>query len=191
MTLNELVQRVKRRLTMMNPAWAYGELEIMAAIPTGIQRLSVKVMRDPNMDVLLRQNYSVTLDASGVGNLLTATGAITGLAGEILFEGIPFDSVLDGDSNVLVYIPHYQDFLRPQPTVFGYYCTERERILTRAINTSVNGPLDIVGAPGPLTVTASFAPTNVTDVATELTDNLIDEVVGVVTAMPVMEAQAA
>ena len=180
MTAGDLVQYAKRRLSTPDPdMWADRDLEIYAAIPSAIQRLSVYVMRNPDLDVLLQQDYTVTLDGSGVGNLLTATGSITGVAGELLFEGIPFDTVIDSSNNILSYMPHYHDFLRPASIAFGYYCTVKDRILTRAIGTVVNSPADIVTAASPLTVTASYAPAAVTSIPTELGDNIIDMLVEV------------
>lgn len=182
MTLNELIQYAKRRL-VIDPLLRLKtdiELDIAAAIPTAIHEMSIKVMRDAHLRPLLQQSYSVALDGSGIGNLLTATGSLTTNAGEILQEGVPMGLVRDAENNDLVWIPNLADFYRPAPTVFGYYTLVAQRIYTRAISAQVNSIADIVSAPTPLTVIASFAPAEVADVPEEIEDDLVGHVVEVV-----------
>jgi hypothetical protein len=157
--------------------WPSSEIEIAASVPDALHELSMAVMADPARRPWLTQDFAVTLDAAGEGDLLTAVGSITGETGEIILDGIWYGVVLDADSNILVPLMHYADFLKPQPTVFSYYTLKDQIIATRAINTAVNGPLDIVGVSGPLTITASFTPINVTDLPLSLEDDAVRHLV--------------
>ena len=181
MTADQLVEYVTRRLHAASPTneWAKNRVNILAAIPAGIHELARKVMFDPSLRPLLQQDYSVSLNGSGVGDLLAATGSVTSAAGDILLDGVHLGVVRDADGNLLVNIPHYRGFLRPQPTVFAYYCLVDRKIYTRALNTAVNLPTDIVSVTGPLTVTANFAPASVTHIPTEIEDDLVGHVVEV------------
>lgn len=184
MTKSELVERAKRQLNAGQPQphlWPDSEIDLAACVKQAISDLSVEVMRDSTRRTLLQQTYSVTLDGSGVGDLLAATGSITSNAGEILMEGVKYGVVLDADSNPLKPLVHYSDFLSPQQLVYGYYCLKDRKILTRAIDTVVNGPLDIVGVTSPLTITANFEPAEVDDVPSELEAELVNALCKVVT----------
>jgi len=151
-----------------------------ACVDQALASLAQKVMEDDSYRSLLQQTYSVALDASGVGDPLAATGSITGVAGEILMDGIRFGAVTDGSNNILKPLTHYSDFLGPQLTVFGYYCLKDRKILTRAIDAVVNGPADIQSAATPLSVVASFQPAVVDNVPAELEDMAIQELVSIV-----------
>src|SRR5262245_37935744 len=120
MTRDELVERAKRQLNAGQPesAWPAAEIDIDACIMVAANQLADQVMADPYERALLQQTYSVTLDVNGQGDLLTATGSITGLAGEILLDGIRAGNVLDNDQNQLQPLLHYADFLKPQATVY-------------------------------------------------------------------------
>lgn len=181
MTADQLVEYVTRRLQAAAPTneWPKNRLNIAAAIPAAIHELAMEVMRDDARRSLLQQDYSVSLNGAGVGDLLAATGSVTSAAGEVLLGGVHLGSVRDADGNLLVNIPQYRDFQRPQPTIFAYYCLVDRKIYTRAINTPVLSPSDIVGVSGPLTVTASFAPASVANVPTEIEDDLVARVVEV------------
>lgn len=135
-------------------------------------------MMDTSFRALLQQAFAVTLDGAGEGDLTTATGAI---AGTILLDGMRYGVVIDANGNILQPIAHYADFLRPQATVFGYYNLKNNHIATRAINVQANGPLEIVGANGPLSITANFTPNAVDDFKPELDDMLIQALCNVVT----------
>lgn len=182
MTANELVQYAKRRLAALpeSSGWPLQEIAIASCIPAAIHEFANRVMHDDAQRGLLQQIYTVVLDGAGEGNLLTPPGSVTGLAGEILQEGVYLGVVLDGDNNILAPLRHYLDFLRPQPVVYGYYNLSDKIIRTRAINLQVNVPLDIVSATSPLTITASYAPANVTDIPVELQDDLVGYLVEVV-----------
>lgn len=176
MTKEELIERAKRHLNLPD-----AEIEIAACIMVAGNELADEVMNDAYMRALLQQTYSVPLDGNGQGDLLAATGSITGVAGEILIDGVRSGVVLDNDGNQLQPLLHYNDFLRPQPAVYGYYCVkDRDKILTRAIGQQVNAPSDVVGASGPLTITASYAPEAVTSFPPELDDKLVRKLVDVV-----------
>jgi len=184
MTVDELIERSKRLLNAGQPqphSWPDAEIDIGACIMVASNDLATDVMDDPYLRPLLQQTYSVTLDGSGQGSLLTVTGSITGLAGEILLEGVRYGVVLDTDNNRLQPLLHYADFLSPQPTVYAYYTIkDRDKILTRAISTPVNGPADIQGVNGPLSILASFAPDLVTGFPQELEEKLVHKLVNVV-----------
>jgi hypothetical protein len=183
MTLSELIEAAKRRLTAGSPdsrLWAVAELDLAACVQAAIHELANDVMRDPERRAWLQQQYTVNLNGAGEStDLLTAAGSITGEAGEIILEGINLGAVIDADGNVLVCLPHYADFLRPQPTAFAYYCLKGQVIATRALNTVVNTPADIQSVSGPLTITASFAPSNVSDFPVQLEDDLTGKLVTV------------
>jgi len=184
MTKDELVERAKRQLNAGQPeprVWPDAEIDIDAAIMVASNKLADEVMYDPYERALLQQTYSITLDGSGQGDLLSATGSITGLTGEILQDGIRSGNVLDFDGNQLQPLLHYADFLKPQPTVYAYYTIkDRDKILTRRIGQQVNGVADIQGVNGPLTIVASYAPDNVSSWPSELEDRLVQALVDTV-----------
>ena len=176
MTINDLVERAKRLLNAGQPqphTWPESEIDIAASVKLAIAVLARQVMEDSAIRSLLQQTYSVALDVSGVGDPLTATGSITGLAGEILTDGIRYGVVVDNDSNILKPIKNYADFLAPQLRVYGYYCLKDRKVLTRAKDVTVNGPTDIQPVNGPLSITANFEPQAVDTVPNELEDELV------------------
>lgn len=184
MDFNDLVERSKRRLNAGQPephVWVSSEIDLAACVQQAIAELSQRVMMDSSLRTLLQQDYSVTLDANGIGDPLAAVGSITGVAGEVLQEGIKFGVVIDADGNVLVPITHYSDFLRPQAVQLAYYCLKDRKILTRALGQAVNGPSDIFGVSSPLTITASFEPQVVDSFPDELADDLVNTLCKIVT----------
>lgn len=184
MTTNELVERAKRQLNAGGQPprpWPESELDLAACVMQASDRVARRVMRDSSLRPLLQQVYSITLDASGQGDLLAVTGSVTGDAGEILIDGIRYGVVLDAEGNQLQNILHFADFIRPQPTVFGYYCIkDKATILTRVKGAQAHGPNEIVGAPGPLSITASYTPVAVEDFPPELEDELVQTLVDLV-----------
>ena len=184
MTKEELIERAKRQLNagQAQPrVWPDSEIDISACVMQAQSRVAYMVMRDSALRGLLQQEYPIPLDGSGKGDLLTALGSVTGVAGEILLDGVRFGAVIDDAGNVLHPLFHFADFIRPQPTQFGYYLIkDRDKILTRAIDQEVNGPNDIQGAQGPLVVTANFAPASVANFPEELEDELVQTLVDIV-----------
>jgi hypothetical protein len=184
MTKDELVERAKRQLNAGAPqprSWPDAEIDIDACVLLAANDLANEVMRDPYLRALLQQTYSVPLDANGQGDLLAATGSITGVAGEILLDGIRSGVVLDNDGNQLYPILHYADFLRPQTTAIGHYhIKDRDKILTRAKGVQVTDPGSIQGANGPLVITANFTPADVSNFPPELDDRLVQTLCNVV-----------
>lgn len=172
MTKPELIERAKRQLSLGPEA----EIELGACVMQALSVLGHDVMRSDELRGWLQQTYPVTL-VSGVGDLLTAVGSVSGNAGEILIEGIRYGVVKDADNNVLQPLLHYFDFLRPQSTVYAYYAVVGRSIHTRAIGVAVTGPADIVGVTGPLSITANFTPTDVGDVPPELEERLVHNLV--------------
>jgi hypothetical protein len=185
MTRDELVETAKRQLNAGQPephVWPEAEIDIDACVLVASNEVALEAMCDPYMRALLQQVYSVTLDASGQGNLLTATGSITGAAGEILLDGIRDGVVLDADGNQLESVLHYADFIRPQPTVFPRYCIkDRDKILTCAKDVQSTTAAEIQGVNGPLTITASFQPASVANFPPALEDRLVQKLCDVVT----------
>lgn len=179
MTKSELVERAKRQLNAGQPqphTWVESEIDLAACVMQASGALGQRVMRDPALRGLLQQEYSVTLDASGEGDLLAATGSVTTVAGEILLEGVHYGVVLDAEGQKLRPLLNYSDFVAPQFLVYGYYCIkDKATILTRARGAQVNTSLEIQSASGPLTVTASYTPASVDNFPEELTDMLVQE----------------
>src|SRR5262245_63728036 len=98
MTKDALIERAKRRLNAGQPQphiWPENEIELAACVNDALGSLARIVMDDDRFRSLLQQTYSVPLDASGVGDPLTVTGSVTGVAGEILMDGIRFGTVID------------------------------------------------------------------------------------------------
>lgn len=153
--------------------WPEAEIDLDACVLQAISEVADMAMRDPYLKALLQQTYSVTLDAQGVGDPLTATGSITGLTGELLQEGVKSGVVIDADNNVLQPLEHYAQFVAPQQTVYAYYCLAERKIYTRALGQQVNGPADIIGVNGPLSIKAAFSPQSVPNIPAELEDNLV------------------
>lgn len=179
--LDQLVELAKRRLYAGLPAgnpWADADIEITANVTTAANLAATRIMRDPQIRARLQQTYSITLTA-GVGDLSTANGSITGVPNELLMEGIDYGSVVDQDGYPVFPIPHYQDFISPQATIFDYYhITNQKQILTRARN---NGQVyivaDIVGIVGPLSLKASYVPASITNWPTECENDLVNALV--------------
>lgn len=183
MTIAELIERAKRLAGAGSGSpdmWAKAEIDLAACVTLALHEMSAEVMRDEARRGLLQQVYSVTLDGSGVGDLLATTGSVTSAAGEILQDGVYLGAVVDADGNILQPLFHYADFVRPQSTAFGYYCLANKKIHTRAVGAQVNTPFDVQGASSPLTVTASYAPASVANVPGELEDDLVKKLVTVV-----------
>jgi hypothetical protein len=186
MTANELIERARRQLNAGQPqphTWLESEIDIAACVMQARNVLAYKVMRDPSRRGLLQQEYTVTLDANGEGDLLTDVGSVSGVAGELLIEGVRLGVVIDTDGNIVYPILNYADFLRPQSVHFPHYTIkDGATILTRAKDTQVTGPLEIVGVNGPLTITASYEPESVEDWPPELEADLVIELVNIVAA---------
>lgn len=185
MTRNELVERAKRRLNagQAQPhTWAENEIELAACVNDALCELSDAVMRDNSRRSSLQQDYTVTLGPTGEStDLLTVAGSITAEVGEIMLEGIYFGLVRDANNDVLEPVFHYRDFVSPQTTVYSRYILKNRVIATCAKGVDVNGPADIQGTTGPLTITASFTPKNVDDVPLEEEDALVAHLCDVVT----------
>jgi len=180
MTKPELIERAKRQLNAPDL-----EINLAACVMQASSVVAHRVMADPAMRALLQQAYTLTLDAAGEGNLLTATGSVTGNAGEILLDGVRYGVVLDADGQRLHPLKHYHDFLAPQNTAFGYYnMRNRDKMATRAAGVQVNVAADIQSASGPLTITASFDPQDVDDYPPELEDMLVNALCEIVAAKP-------
>lgn len=177
MTNDQLVQYAKRRLMVGNdaPAFAQSEIDLYSMIPAALGVLSEIVMRDDARRHLLQQDYSVSL-TNGVGDLQATNGSITGNAGEVLSEGVYLGTVYDADNNRLEPIRDYRLFESPLSTVFGYYCLVNKKIYARAVGQSFQKG-SMIGAPSPLTVTASYAPTDAADLPAEITDEAINALV--------------
>lgn len=184
MTFSELVERARRQLNAGQPqphVWPESEIDLAACVMQAISDVGHMAMRSDELRSLLQQVYSVPLDANGVGDLLAAIGSITGVAGEILIEGVRFGAVLDAEGRKLQPILHYADFIAPQSTVFDYYhIKDKATILTRVRDIQVNTSLDIVSANGPLSITASFAPQSVTNIPPELEEPTVHSLVRIV-----------
>lgn len=193
MNVNELLERAKRQLNAGQPdphVWPESEIDLAACVMQAISAMAHDVMRSDGLRGWLQQKYPVALDASGVGDLLAAVGDITGVAGEILIEGIRYGAVVDADNNILQPLAHYAQFIAPQSTVFAYYTLKDRKIHTRAINIPVNSPADIQGVTGPLIITASFAPQSVTHVPPELEENLVHSLVRIVALKTYTDAKS-
>ena len=75
----------------------------------------------PRVSVVLPSNGSPDPGGAGgevvglaqIGDLLAASGSVTGNTGEILGEGVYAGVVRDADNNILQPLMHYADFLRP------------------------------------------------------------------------------
>lgn len=159
MTRIEAIQRIILNITagVPNQPLLVQSPEIDLLLDLATHEFAGRMAKDPQRRGQLSQSYSCTLDANGIGNLLTMTGSITSAA-DFLQEDINQAVVLDnGDiqpDNIgreLVYVPNYQEF-RNMPTdaqfgFYGYYVTVNERIYTRAAGqtTGVTGPLAIYG----------------------------------------------
>jgi hypothetical protein len=184
MTFDELVELAKRRLSAGSVpprVWSDAELDLSACVSAAARELASEVMYDDTRRAWLQQDYPVPLDpVTNEGDLLTAVGSITALAGEIILEGVDFGLVLDANGEVLQLIPQYPDFFRPQTTAWGHYTRKnRGKILTRAKGQQVFKPADVQPAAGPLLITASYTPALVTGWPPDLEDDLVNKVVAI------------
>ena len=183
MTFPELCERAKRLAGAGSPSpdiWAQSEIDLAACKDIALNELANETMRDDARRHLLQQSYSVTLDANGEGDIIAATGAVTGAA-DIIPESIFFGNVRDAENNVLVPLYHYSDFLKPQITAFAYYCLKGRKIATRAIGMYVAKSEDVVTAPSPLTILASHSSTDLTYWSSEFDEKIVEKLVTVVT----------
>lgn len=174
MTFNELCEHAKRQLNAGQPEprlWPSSEIDLAACVMQARDAVANEVMLDSSRRAWLQQVFSLALDGTGKGDLSTATAAI---AGSILLDGIRMGVILDFNGNRLQPILHFSDFLSPQPTVYGYYCLKDRAILTRAIGVQVNTPADVVGANGPLSITANYTPNAVDDFPPDLEADLVN-----------------
>lgn len=190
MSFDELVELAKRRLSAGSApprVWSDAELGLAACVHTASSELSLEVMRDSARRALLQQDYPVSLDpVTNEGDLLAAIGSITTLAGEIILEGVDYGIVQDADGNILVLIPQYPDFFRPQAMAFAYYTRKNKgKILTRAKGKQVYSPADVLPVNGPLVITASYTPALVTGWPPELTDDLVSKTVAIALRKPI------
>lgn len=180
MTFPELCERAKRQLNagQSEPRlWPASEIDLAACVLQARDAVARQVMMDGSRRAWLQQEFSLVLDGTGRGALSAATAAITG---EILLDGVRVGAVIDADGNPLKPLLHYSDFLSPQATVYGYYCLKDRALLTRAINTQAGGPLEIVGASSPLTITANYVPTAVDNFPPDLEADLVQTLVNIV-----------
>ena len=170
-TNKELARRALALLAGGDPnsPWFYQEAEAGLAIPYAMHELAQEIAEDYLRRGLLQQDYSVTISA-GIGNPLTATGAITSAA-DILYETIPWGQVKDADNNRLVYGQHKTDFERYLPPGFKYFALINQRIYARSASTGTY-ETDLGDVSTPLTVTANFVPT-VSSVPVELEDDAV------------------
>lgn len=180
--LDTLVELAKRRIIAGLPdlaGWASAEIEITANVPAAGDLAARRVMRNPTLRGRLQQSYSITLDGAGIGDLSTAAGSVTALTNELFLEGIELGSVVDSTGVALHHLPHYNDFISPQATVFDYFhITDQKKILTRARNAGqVYSAADIVSASGPLGLRASYMPSVVSGWPPELEDILVTTLV--------------
>lgn len=180
-TKDEIIERAKRLAGAGLPVdvWAKAEIDMAACMTIAVHELAEDVMRDDVKRGYLQQDYSVSLDSSGVGDILAATGSVTSAA-DMLQDGIQFGRVKDADGNVLVYIPNINYFYAPQPTVYGYYCLAKRKILTRAINAACSSEAEVQSAATPLTITASYAPSDLAYIPDQLGDDLAKKLFTVV-----------
>lgn len=181
-TKDEIIERAKRLAGAgVSPdIWARAELDLAACLNIAVHELSEDVMRDDYRRAYLQQDYSVAVNSAGVGSILAATGTVTGAA-DILLDSIQYGRVKDADGNVLVWYPHKDSFYNPLPTVFGYYCLSGRSILTRAIAAQCTSEADVQPAATPLTITASYAPSDLAYMPDQLGDDLAKQLVTVVT----------
>lgn len=147
------------------------EAEVLAE--QAIHHLATDVAADPERRGLLERATSITL-TSGVGSL-ESVSANYDILTEYLLEGAVVDAdtgASNGVGNVLVRIKNYADFLKPLPTVFGYYCISTgNQIYTKQVASG--STTDTIG---PLTVTAPVVPT-LAGIATYLPHTLEDEMI--------------
>ena len=172
----DVITQAKMRLNAGSPGnfWQDYEIEIGACLSQALSEFSHDILEDAYHRSLLQQTYSVTLDGSGVGDVLAATGSVTGVAGEVMNEGILVGTVEDATGEVLQPLMSYQAFISPQAPVFGYYHLSGRKILTRAKGVSVSLPADIQGATGPLTIVANFTPNDCASVPGEIVNDLVE-----------------
>lgn len=178
---DQLIEVVKRTLGAGNASpdvWAQSEIDLAALKNIATERLAGRVAMDRDRRGLLQQDYSVTLDANGVGDPLTAIGSVTG-GTDIIWGSIPLGNVQDADNNSLVLIPHLPDFYRPASIALAYYCLVDRKIRTRALSVAVNNAADIVTVNGPITVTANFETSDLTFWPGELFNDLAQEIVSI------------
>jgi hypothetical protein len=100
--------------------------------------------------MLIKTFTPLTIDSTtGIGDL--SVSAYDDLKREHLGKGTIFDA--DSATDPLWPINAYQDLLRPQPTIYGYYCLFNNKIYTRQRSTG-----SLVATNGPLTINAIFVP---------------------------------
>ncbi len=164
LTRIEAIQRIILNITAGQPnhPLLVQEPEIDLLLDLTVHEFATRFAKDIERRGQLSQNYSVTLDANGQGNLLTAVGSITAAA-DYLLEDIILSPVLDtsdlqsdGIGRELVYVPQFNEF-RNMPTDaqfgwYGLYTTVNQRIYTRQFGQTT-------GCVGPLILYGVFVPT--------------------------------
>lgn len=154
------------------------EAEVSAVIPQAMQSLADEVAKDSNRAPLLMQEYTVDL-VGGAGDLLTATGSITGNE-DILLWSIPFTNVRDTATNQkLVYIAQKEQFEGYLMSGYYYYTLANQKVYTRSAISGDYFNSDRYDVQGPLTVTCNFVPTTA-DLPTTLENDAVDIMIKIV-----------
>lgn len=179
MTAAELIDKARFLLAAGNPdsPWYQMEIEANLVMPQAMHILGMAVANDPRRFGILQQQYSVSLNFLGLGNLATTSGALTARA-DIIWETVGRGHVRDANNEKLIYVPEFAQFVGYLLPGYQYYTLSQQQIFTRIVSAGYyNG--DSTGVTGPLTVTASYFPyvgtvTDANTLPTELQDDAVE-----------------
>ena len=145
---------------------------VLVLAQNALQVLADKISQDTKRRHLLQKSFTVTL-TNGVGSISAA----------MLSAAIGYGSVRDADTgansgqgNTLVKVDNYNDLLRYQSPLFGYYNLSNDQIYTKQISTG-----DLTATLSPLTVFCSYVPL-ATEIPDELQNDAVDLLAGMIKA---------
>lgn len=161
-TAQELLDRALFLLAAgdANSPWLVQEFEASLAFNQALEELGRAIADDPKRYNLTVQDYPVTIDSSGIGDLTGAVGTFTGLA-DIIWDKVHRGQVEDSLGNALIFIPEIQEFQGHVLPGFNYYTIYQSRLYTRGSTSgdynSDKAILFSLGT-GIVTVTSNYYP---------------------------------
>ena len=176
LTVAQIVDTIRERgLELDGP-------EVDAALPAALNAFGDKIAKDARPDIrnLLRKDFSVTI-TSGTGSLSTAFTASEPLIAENVKDG---NLYVTSGTTPCQWLPDRTQLGLTRPAFFIYYTIDGTTLRTRNIT---DGSLTSLSTT--MTVTGNYVPL-LSSVPSQLEDELVEEVIKVITEMRQSAQQA-